>query len=45
MKGASKMRGLTVEKGLLMETEVVQEQIKALLKCNVRIHFGSLVSS
>jgi len=33
--GAGKMRGLTVDKGLLRQTEVVQAQIKALLKCDL----------
>lgn len=33
--GAGKMRGLTVEKGLLRQTEVVQAQIQALLKCDL----------
>lgn len=35
VKGSSRMKGLTVDKGLLMETETIQEQIKALLKCDV----------
>lgn len=34
--GAGKMRALTVDKGLLRQTEIVQAQIKALLKCDVR---------
>ena len=34
--GPGRMRRLTVEKGLLRETEIVQRQIKALLRCNVR---------
>lgn len=29
------MKRLTVEKGLLRETEVVQRQIKELLRCDV----------
>jgi hypothetical protein len=29
------MRKLTVDKGLLRETEAVQEQIAALIKCDV----------
>ena len=33
--GAGKMRGLTVDKGLLRQTEVVQAQIKALLMCDL----------
>lgn len=32
----SRLERLTVEKGLLRETEVVQHQITALLKCDVR---------
>lgn len=31
------MRRLTVEKGLLRETEIVQKQIRALLKCDVSL--------
>lgn len=34
--GEGKMRALTVDKGLLRQTEIVQAQIKALLKCDVR---------
>lgn len=34
--GEGKMRALTVDKGLLRQTEVVQAQIKTLLKCDVR---------
>ena len=30
------MKALSVEKGLLRETESVQEQIQALVKCDVR---------
>ena len=33
--GQGRMRRLTVEKGLLRETEIVQRQIRALLKCDV----------
>lgn len=29
------MRGLTVDKGLLRQTEIVQDQIQALLRCDV----------
>ena len=29
------MRRLTVEKGLLRQTEVVQDQIEALVRCDV----------
>lgn len=32
--GQGRLRRLTVEKGLLRETEIVQKQIHALLKCN-----------
>ena len=35
--GAGKMRRLTVDKGLLRQTEVVQEQIRALLRCDVSL--------
>lgn len=33
--GDTRIRKLTVEKGLLRETEIVQDQIKALVKCNL----------
>lgn len=33
--GQGRLKKLTVNKGLLRETEVVQRQIKALLKCDV----------
>ncbi|KAJ9605052.1 hypothetical protein H2200_010442 [Cladophialophora chaetospira] len=33
--GAGKMRRLTVEKGLLRQTEVVQDQIEALVRCDL----------
>lgn len=33
--GAGKMRRLTVEKGLLRQTKVVQDQIEALIRCDV----------
>lgn len=33
--GTGKMRSLTVDKGLLRQTEVVQTQIRALLKCDL----------
>lgn len=36
--GQGRMRRLTVEKGLLRETEVVQKQIKSLLRCEVSFH-------
>lgn len=34
----SRLEKLSVEKGLLRETEVVQHQLEALLKCDVRGH-------
>ena len=37
--GPGRMRRLTVEKGLLRETEIVQAQIKALLRCDVCFFF------
>ena len=33
--GDGRMKKLTVDKGLLRETEIVQEQIKALVKCDL----------
>lgn len=33
--GAGRMRKLTTEKGLLRQTEIVQDQIRALLRCDV----------
>lgn len=33
--GDSKMRRMTVDKGLLRETEVVQDQIRALVRCDL----------
>lgn len=36
--GQGRLKKLTVAKGLLRETEVVQKQIRALLKCDVRAH-------
>lgn len=35
--GTGKMRRLTVEKGLLRQTEIVQDQIQALLRCDVSL--------
>jgi hypothetical protein len=35
-EGAGRLKRLTVDKGLLRETETVQSQIQALLKCDVR---------
>jgi hypothetical protein len=34
----SRLEKLSVEKGLLRETEVVQHQLEALLKCDVRAY-------
>lgn len=34
--GQGRLKKLTVAKGLLRETEVVQKQIRALVKCDVR---------
>ena len=40
--GQGRMKRLTVDKGLLRETESVQRQIKALLQCDVGIrHSGN----
>lgn len=36
----AKLEGLSVEKGLLRQTEIVQRQLAALLKCDVRIYAG-----
>jgi phosphatidylinositol-binding clathrin assembly protein len=33
--GVGKMRQLTVDRGLLRQTEIVQEQIRALVRCDV----------
>lgn len=33
--GPGRLKRLTVDKGLLRETEAVQKQIKALVRCNV----------
>lgn len=33
--GTGKMRRLTVDKGLLRQTEIVQDQIEGLLRCDV----------
>ena len=35
--GQGRMRRLTVDKGLLRETEMVQKQVWALLRCDVGI--------
>lgn len=37
--GAGKMRQLTVDKGLLRQTEIVQDQIQALVRCDVSFCF------
>jgi len=37
--GTGKMRKLTVEKGLLRQTEIVQDQIQALIRCDVSLLF------
>ena len=33
--GVGKIRRLTVDKGLLRQTEIVQDQIRALIRCDV----------
>ena len=35
--GIGRMKKLSIDKGLLRETESIQSQIKALVKCDVRI--------
>jgi phosphatidylinositol-binding clathrin assembly protein len=35
--GAGRLKKLTVDKGLLRETESVQQQIRALVKCDVSV--------
>lgn len=35
--GVGKMRQLTVDKGLLRQTEIVQDQIQALVRCDVSL--------
>lgn len=35
--GSGRLKRLTVDKGLLRETEAVQEQIRTLLRCDVSI--------
>ena len=35
--GEGRLKKLTVEKGLLRETEIVQDQIRALIRCDVRM--------
>lgn len=37
--GEGRVRRLTVDKGLLRETETVQEQIRACIKCDVGFRF------
>jgi hypothetical protein len=39
--GEGRLKKLTVEKGLLRETESVQDQIRALLKCDVSVTWAS----
>jgi phosphatidylinositol-binding clathrin assembly protein len=39
--GEGRLKRLSVDKGLLRETESVQEQINALLKCDVRLNSAS----
>jgi phosphatidylinositol-binding clathrin assembly protein len=36
------LKGLSVERGLLRETESVQDQLRALFKCDVSLHCQSL---
>ena len=36
--GEGRLKRLPIEKGLLRETESVQDQIKALLRCDVSIY-------
>jgi phosphatidylinositol-binding clathrin assembly protein len=43
--GAGKMRKLTIEKGLLRQTEIVQDQIRALIRCDVSDYFSSMISA
>ena len=38
--GEGRLKDLSIDKGLLRETEAVQEQIKQLLKCDVSMVFG-----
>lgn len=40
-EGPARLKRLTVDKGLLRETETVQRQIKALLQCDVSIVDGT----
>lgn len=39
-EGSGRLKRQTVDKGLLRETETVQHQISALLKCDVGKHSG-----
>jgi phosphatidylinositol-binding clathrin assembly protein len=41
--GAGRMRKLTVDKGLLRQTEAVQDQIRALVRCDVSPIFTIMV--
>lgn len=36
--GQGRMKRLTVDRGLLRETEMIQKQIWALLRCDVGVH-------
>lgn len=40
--GDGRLKRLTIDKGLLMETEVVQRQIEALLRCDVSLSIKML---
>lgn len=35
--GVGKMRQLSIDRGLLRQTEIVQEQIRALVRCDVSL--------
>ena len=41
--GEGRLKGLSVERGLLRETESVQDQLRALFKCDVGLHVPSLM--
>lgn len=43
--GEGRLKKLSVDKGLLRETESVQDQIRALLKCDVSISWDTVYSS
>lgn len=42
----NRMKSLTIEKGLLMETRAIHDQMRALLRCNVRrsVEYGMLAN-